>query len=95
MFPVFFASTTCSGTTAVVALYRDDRVWVANAGDSRAVLGTQERESLAEGSSVEVEPSGLASLSGRSFGRNVYFVVHNVFGAFAATYIAILMFFKQ
>ena len=27
-----------SGTTAVVVLQRDDRLWVANAGDSRAVL---------------------------------------------------------
>eukprot|EP00903_Cladosiphon_okamuranus_P013274 g12376.t1 len=52
-----------SGTTAVVALYRDDRVWVANVGDSRAVLGTQERETLAEGSSVEVAPSGLVPIA--------------------------------
>ena len=59
--PYLFISTTFSGTTAVVALYRDDRVWVANAGDSRAVLGTQDREHLAEGSIVEVEPSGMVS----------------------------------
>lgn len=50
-----------SGTTAAVVLYRDDRVWVANAGDSRVVLGTEKRAGSADGSSAEVEPSGLAS----------------------------------
>lgn len=48
-----------SGTTAVVVLYRDDRVWVANAGDSRAVLASKEREALAEGSNIDVEPTRL------------------------------------
>lgn len=43
-------------------MYRDDRVWVANAGDSRAVLGTEMKESSAEGSSIGVETSGLVSV---------------------------------
>lgn len=47
----------------MVALYRDDRVWVANAGDSRAVLGTQEREALVSNTRGEEDPSGLASIS--------------------------------
>lgn len=50
-----------SGTTAAVVLYRDDRAWVANAGDSRVVLGTEKREDSADGGSAEVEPSVLAS----------------------------------
>ncbi|CAM9872823.1 unnamed protein product [Pylaiella littoralis] len=52
-----------SGTTAVVALYRDNRVWVANAGDSRAVLGTEDREASGRRASGEVEQPGLASFS--------------------------------
>lgn len=40
----FSSCRSYSGTTAVVALYRDGRVWVANAGDSRAVLATAEEE---------------------------------------------------
>lgn len=34
--------TVRSGTTAVVAFYRDGHVWVANAGDSRAVIGAED-----------------------------------------------------
>ncbi|CBJ31810.1 conserved unknown protein [Ectocarpus siliculosus] len=52
-----------SGTTAAVVLYRDDRVWVANAGDSRVVLGTEKRAGSADGSSAEVEPSGLVPVA--------------------------------
>ncbi|CAM9273875.1 unnamed protein product [Ectocarpus sp. 13 AM-2016] len=52
-----------SGTTAAVVLYRDDRVWVANAGDSRVVLGTEKKAGSADGSSAEVEPSGLVPVA--------------------------------
>lgn len=62
-FPVWPSTYTHSGTTAVVALYREDRVWVANAGDSRAVLGTESRERLLEGT-VEARASMvIASIS--------------------------------
>lgn len=43
-----FWPTTRSGTTAVVALFRDGRIWVANAGDSRAVLGVEDMGVLFE-----------------------------------------------
>lgn len=37
----------------MVALYRDGRVWVANAGDSRAVLGSDDKDaSPGEGASA-------------------------------------------
>lgn len=45
-----------SGTTAVVALYRNGVIWVANAGDSRAVLGTVDENSstvVSDGEPVE------------------------------------------
>lgn len=35
---LFFQPGTDSGCTAVVALIRDDKIYVANAGDSRCVL---------------------------------------------------------
>lgn len=60
--PIFPPSHNRSGTTAVVAMYRDDRVWVANAGDSRAVLGTEMKESSVEASSIGVEASRLVSV---------------------------------
>ncbi|CAM9125846.1 unnamed protein product, partial [Hapterophycus canaliculatus] len=50
-----------SGTTALVALYRDDNLWIANAGDSRAVLGTEIVEASARRSSAEGQASGPAS----------------------------------
>lgn len=43
-------------------MYRDDRVWVANAGDSRAVLGTEIKESSAEGGGSGAEAPGLVSI---------------------------------
>lgn len=60
--PVFPPSHNRSGTTAVVAMFRDDCLWVANAGDSRAVLGTEMKEPPAERSSVDGEASGLVSV---------------------------------
>lgn len=35
-----------SGTTAVSVLMREDQLWIANAGDSRAVLATEEEGAL-------------------------------------------------
>lgn len=61
--PLWPALHTQSGTTAVVALYREDRLWVANAGDSRAVLGTEAREALAKGSSSEAKPTMVICLN--------------------------------
>lgn len=55
----FFALHSQSGTTAVVALCRDDCIWVANAGDSRAVLGTEERDASGERSGIDMRPSRL------------------------------------
>ncbi len=36
----------CSGTTAVVVLMRENRLWIANAGDSRAVVAKKNRDGL-------------------------------------------------
>ncbi|CAN0518896.1 unnamed protein product, partial [Scytosiphon promiscuus] len=33
---------TFSGTTAVSVLMREDQLWIANAGDSRAVIAQEE-----------------------------------------------------
>ena len=48
-----------SGTTAVVMLMRDNRIWVANAGDSRAVCAT--RVKAAAGSDASPDKSKRAS----------------------------------
>ena len=64
-----------SGTTAVAMLMRDNHVWVANAGDSRAVCATRVARAAAAGASpakskraskdgagvLEPGPSGLAA----------------------------------
>lgn len=52
-----------SGTTAVVALYRDGMIWVANAGDSRAVLGTLEETAATAVSDGEPVEEKLVSVS--------------------------------
>ncbi|CAN0178506.1 unnamed protein product [Ectocarpus sp. 6 AP-2014] len=52
-----------SGTTAVVALCRDDYIWVANAGDSRAVLGTEERDASGERRGIDMRPSRLVPVA--------------------------------
>ncbi|CAM9234569.1 unnamed protein product [Choristocarpus tenellus] len=47
--PVFRQERSAVGTTAVVALFRDGKLWVANAGDSRAVIATKIATSLGQG----------------------------------------------
>eukprot|EP00903_Cladosiphon_okamuranus_P021883 g20118.t1 len=44
-------------------MYRDDRLWVANAGDSRAVLGTEMKEPPVEGSNIDGEVSRLVAIA--------------------------------
>jgi len=72
------ASTTADilgycGTTAVVAVFQGDKVWIANAGDSRAVLGragqahllTTDHTPTREDELRRIEASGGNVLNGR------------------------------
>lgn len=58
--PITHPPTPDSGTTAVVALYRDGCMWVANAGDSRAVLATRPEEG-GEGGTMDGGSEGAIS----------------------------------